>query len=256
MIKITILHNEYEEWREDSGFSVLIEAFGKKILFDTSLKEEIVKNSQKARIELNNVDFIVLSHGHFDHTDGLKHLTGTKAVVIAHPNCFEKKYFNSEYIGCPFSLEEVKSKFKVVLSKKPYWINKHILFLGEIPRKNNFENKAVGMLENGKPDYLKDDSALVILTKKGIVIITGCSHSGICNIINYAKDITKEKKIYAILGGFHLLEDDIQLVKTIECFKKLKPKKIFPAHCLSKKAFREFEKIGGKRIRTLEVIGL
>ena len=111
------------------------------------------------------------------------------------------------------------------------------MFLGEIPRTNSFENqKPIGKYEESGDlydDYLMDDTAMVYKSKHGLFIITGCSHSGICNIIEYAKKVCDEEKVYGVLGGFHLFKDDEQLQKTIEYLKNNEIEQFFPCHCVS-----------------------
>ncbi|MCK5334104.1 MAG: MBL fold metallo-hydrolase [Candidatus Aenigmarchaeota archaeon] len=293
MIKITVLHNEPDEFVEEtSGFSVLIETKTKKILFDTSYSDDIIENARKGKINLSNIDYLVLSHGHIDHTEGLKFVDFSEVkTLLAHPDCFQKKYFKGAgYVGIPFVLDYLRQKTKTTLTKEPYWLDENkIVFLGQIPRKTDFEAKEpVGCLETGEDDFVLDDSAIAIKTDKGLVIISGCSHSGICNIIEYAKEVCDENKIYAILGGFHLFNKETT-DKTIEFIKNQnhtalvqpRPKgrgligsavssptgnsilkggvttvvdieKIHPSHCLDKYAFSEFKKIGGERIHTLQ----
>jgi len=260
MVKITVLHNELDRFvDESSGFSLLVKVNDIKILFDVSFSDQILKNAKKGNIDLSNIDFLVLSHGHIDHTDGLKFIDFSSIKnLVAHPYCFQKKYFKGEgEIGCPLSLDELKQKTKIILSKELYWVKENkIVFLGEIPRNNQFEaKKPIGYLDNKKEDFVLDDSAIIILSNKGLIIISGCSHSGICNIIEYAKEVTKENKIFAVIGGFHLFNKE-QTDKTIEYLKKQDINKIYPAHCLSDYAFSEFEKIGAKRITTLQQINL
>ncbi len=259
MTKITVLHNELEKFDNDlSGVGLLIETEKLKVIFDVSFKNDILNNSKKQNISLCNVDYLVLSHGHIDHTGGLKHISfsGIKNLVC-HPKCFEKKCHKGREIGTPFSLDYLKKKVNVILSTDPFWLEKdNIVFLGENPRITDFEGKhAVGHLENGEEDFVVEDSALAIKTKKGLIVVTGCSHSGICNIINHAKKVCSEQKVYSVIGGFHLF-DKTQTDKTIEFFKKLKIKKLFPMHCLNEYAFFEFKKIGGIRLKTLETIDL
>ena len=256
MVNITVLHNELENFIEEkSGFSVLIKSDNIKILFDVSYSDDIIQNSKKGNIDLSDIDYLILSHGHIDHTEGLKFINLSYIKnILAHPDCFQKKFFKGiGEIGCPIDLKDLKKNSNVILSKYPYWILKDkIVFLGEIPRKNDFEGKnPIGHLENGNKDYIKDDSAIVVKTEKGLIIISGCSHSGICNIIKYAKTVCKQEKILAVLGGFHLFEKSTT-DKTIEYFKKQNIENIRPMHCLDFYAFSQFEKMGGKRIHTLQ----
>ena len=108
--------------------------------------------------------------------------------------------------------------------------------MGEIPRVTDFESKnPIGFREeNGEktPDFLMDDTGLVYRTAEGLFLITGCSHSGICNMVEYAKQVCGDDRILGILGGFHLLEDNAQLSETIRYLKNCKPKFLYPCHCV------------------------
>jgi len=134
------------------------------------------------------------------------------------------------------------------LTREPYWITDNIVFLGEIERSNNFEGKdAIGTYEKDgmmKKDYVKDDSALVYKSSEGLVIITGCSHAGICNIVDYAKKVCGEERIVDIIGGFHLLDPENEVLeKTVDFFRDLKPDKIHACHCTDLKSKIELSKV-------------
>lgn len=259
MVKLTILHDEYTTFIEErAGFSILIEIAKKKILFDTSMNNDIILNAHKGNVDLSTIDYVVFSHGHYDHTDGLKYLDLTGiSHIVAHPDCFKKRFVKEKereiYIGIPFFLEYLQRETDLVQSKAPFWIiEDEVVFLGEIPRKNNFEaKKPLGYLENGDPDYINDDSALVIKSDQGLIIISGCSHSGICNIIEYAKEVCKDERIYVVMGGMHLFEEN-RIPPTINYLKGQKIRQLYAAHCLSDLGFSEMEKIGARRIHTLE----
>ena len=247
-MKLTILTEDQAKsdssFFAEHGISVLIDA-EKKILLDVGQSGAFIKNAEKLKGSLNDVDCVILSHGHYDHTGGLEQLKKLGAFkVIAHPLCFEEKYDGETYIGPPFSLPEMEKNFELIVSKKPLKISENILFLGEIPRENDFECKQpVGQfVENGKrkDDYVLDDSAIAIKTKKGLVIVTGCSHSGICNIVKYAKKVTGENIVYAVLGGFHLLDAEAPVEETITFFKEEKVRKLFPCHCTGLNALSRF----------------
>ncbi len=222
----------------EPALSLYIEEGDRKILFDTGYSDVFLRNAEKMGIDLKEVTDVVLSHGHNDHTGGLSYLKDivSHARLIAHPACFEEKEDQGLSVGSPVSLEEVRKLFEeVILTDRPYKITSSLSFLGEIPRHHSFEGKAVGSHRvNGKwcPDPCLDDSALVYETEEGIFVISGCAHSGIANILDYAKELT-HKKISGVLGGFHLMKADEDAVKTIGYLKKEDIERLYPCHCVS-----------------------
>ncbi|MCK4407240.1 MAG: MBL fold metallo-hydrolase, partial [Bacteroidales bacterium] len=184
-----------------------------------------------------------------DHTWGLdplirlyteaiiENLNHKNPIIIAHPLIFYTKKNNGlNEIGSIISEVKLSKHFNIKLSKEPVWLTKKLVFLGEIERKNDFEVKIpIGKIvinNSENDDYLLDDSALVYKSSTGLIIITSCSHSGICNIIEYAKKICEENRITDIIGGFHLLEPSKeQLQGTLEYMKKLKPYEVHACHC-------------------------
>ncbi|MCS5420965.1 MULTISPECIES: MBL fold metallo-hydrolase [Psychrilyobacter] len=191
--------------------------------------------------DLKNISTIVISHGHDDHTRGLKYYfkknDKQNISIIAHPDAFNEKKFDNLKICSPILKEELKEKCNLILSKKPIKVSKNITFLGEIPQMNNFENReAIGtQIVNGNSvdDYVMDDTALAYKNENGIYIITGCSHSGICNIIEYAKKVCNDDRVLGVIGGFHLFEVSEQINETIDYFKKNNLKELYPCHCTS-----------------------
>jgi 7,8-dihydropterin-6-yl-methyl-4-(beta-D-ribofuranosyl)aminobenzene 5'-phosphate synthase len=232
----------------EPALSFFIELDDKNILFDAGYSNIFIKNADKAKINLLNLDYVVISHGHNDHTTGLKPILNLysknavfgKPLLIAHENAFKGKFENEEgFIGCPVSEDELSKVFKLNLTRKPIWLSNEVVFLGEIPRKVSFEPRsAIGcLLDTNKEDYLLDDSALAINTDKGIIIITGCSHSGIANICEYAKEICSNDKIYSVIGGLHLIDaTDERLNSTINYLNELKLDSLYACHCTGFKA--------------------
>lgn len=228
----------------EPAVSYYIEIEDKRILFDTGYSDIFLKNADKMKIDLNRVTDIVLSHGHDDHTKGLKYLLEDKsdihAMLTAHPDCFLPKYDEDLYIGAPFSREEIESKVKCNFTKEVCELSENLFFLGEIPRQNDFEAKEpIGhQVRDGKKeaDYLMDDTALVYKNDKGIFIITGCAHSGICNIVEYAKKVCGTEHILGILGGFHLMGDDERINQTIAYLAQNEIDQLYPCHCVSLQA--------------------
>ncbi|WP_321505074.1 MBL fold metallo-hydrolase [uncultured Methanoregula sp.] len=237
----------------EPGLSFFLETAKKKILFDTGYSDAFLMNAEKMKINLLDLDYVVLSHGHLDHTGGLvpliRFLTEAKIEgtehrvpeLVAHPRCFyPKEKLPLTNNGSILSEEEVRRQFPVNLSKKPVWITDDLVFLGEIPRKFTFEKVEPGNrrihLSGGRPepDLLLDDSALAFRSNDGLVIITGCSHAGICNITTYAREVCGDEKIVDIVGGLHLLKPDpARVTLTGEYLANLSLKALHACHCTS-----------------------
>jgi 7,8-dihydropterin-6-yl-methyl-4-(beta-D-ribofuranosyl)aminobenzene 5'-phosphate synthase len=136
---------------------------------------------------------------------------------------------------------EVEKKFELTETSNHHQITKNLIFLGEIPRLNNFESQETSFeFENGEDDFNLDDSALAAILSDELVVITGCSHSGICNICEHAKKVTGIKKLKAVIGGFHLKHQNRQTLETIEYFKKNEVEKLYPSHCTELPALSAF----------------
>ncbi len=244
----------------EPAVSYYIEDGNDKILFDTGYSDVFIKNAQKMNIDLDKVNKLVISHGHDDHTGGLKSFFKEKRNIelISHPESFNyKEDATGLYIGSPLSKEELKPICKLNLSKTPIKISEHITYLGEIPSSNNFEQRyTIGksIIDGEKiSDNIIEDSAIVYKCDKGLFIISGCSHSGICNIIEYAKKVCNDNKIYGVIGGFHLFENNDRLKNTIKYFKDNDIKLLYPCHCVSLEAKIEI----AKQIKIQEVgVGL
>ena len=226
----------------EHGLSYLIEYDGKKILFDTGHSDIFLQNSLSLGYQLqDSVELIVLSHGHWDHGDGLQHISNK--TLITHPLSFTRRFRkgSNQNIGLELSKTAIKERFNLIESKEPYFITKNIIFLGEIPRKNDFESQSTSFVdEHGNDDFVPDDSALAIIQDKELIIITGCSHSGICNIVEYAIQISGIDKVKVIMGGFHLKNAGPQTQKTVKYLKQLNAQHILPSHCTELAALSVF----------------
>ena len=204
----------------EPGLSLFIEHGDKKILFDTGYSDIFAQNALKLGIELENITDIVLSHGHNEHSRGLcsLKLKNRNIKFTAHPNIFDEKIGEDKvHYGCPISKEELEQNYDLNLTKNVYYLDENLLFLGEIEN-----NKTIDI----------DDSALVYIMKNKLFIITGCSHSGIINIVNYAKKVTGIDKIWGILGGFHLVnKNDGEIEIISKFFENEKIEFLAPCHC-------------------------
>lgn len=232
-----------EGFGSEHGLSFLIEADRKKILFDTGSSDLFLQSADRLSLDLEEVDRIVLSHGHWDHGNGLAWMKGKP--LICHPGCFVKRYRRSggEYLGLSLSREETAERFDLEMFRKPVRLSTNLWYLGEVPRKNDFEAQSTNyILEDGSEDYILDDSGLAAITDQGLVVISGCAHSGICNMIEYAIRVTGIFKVAAVIGGFHLKADNHQTRKTIEYLRHLEVDRVLPSHCTMDPALGLFRK--------------
>lgn len=235
----------------EPALSFLVEEKRTKVLFDVGYSDAFLKNAAAMDISLLDVDYIVLSHGHLDHTWGLDPLIKryTEAAIekipfkqpllVTHPLTFKTKQKEDlREIGSLISEKKLAHHFDMKFTKTPFWLTEKLVFLGEIERKNDFEaRKSLGKIvidqsKAGEDDYITEDSALVYKSPQGLVVITGCSHSGICNIVEYAKKVCNDGRIIDIIGGFHLLNPSKEvLAKTLDHMKKVNPQEVHACHC-------------------------
>ena len=242
----------------EHGLSYLIEHDGRRILFDTGQSDLFLVNAEIMGVDINNIDMIILSHGHYDHGNGLQYIKGGK--LICHPGCFVKRYSKtgSKYIGLKNTLSEISARFELITTSDPYRISNKIIFLGEIPRTSSFESKQTGfILEDGKPDFVMDDSALALMLIEGVFVVTGCGHAGIVNTLEHAKKVSGEERIYGVMGGFHLKQEDKQTRETIDYLKENEVKYIYPSHCTALPALAAFHlNFGMDAVKTGQVFEL
>ncbi len=228
----------------EHGLSLLIEHDKKNYLFDSGQTDLFIKNASIMGINLKSVDQIILSHGHYDHGNGLSFLDGGN--LICHPGCFVQRYNKRDhgYNGLKNSEKELAAQFSLRTSKEPVQLDKRIFFLGEIPRKTSFEAKTTPFeLGDYTDDFIPDDSAIAMLDHHGLFVVTGCGHSGIVNTLEYAQQVTGEKRIWGVMGGFHLKEDNLQTRETINYFKMKQIMHIYPSHCTALPALVAFNRV-------------
>ncbi|MDX9883138.1 MAG: MBL fold metallo-hydrolase [Prolixibacteraceae bacterium] len=242
MMKLTVLveNTAGNKCLAEHGLSYLIEA-DRTILFDTGASDLFIQNARQLNIDLENVKTVVLSHGHYDHSNGLFFLKNKK--LICHPDTFIDRYRKAE--GTPLGIQLDRNKtgklFEVETSREPLRLSEQIWFLGEVPRRNNFESKETAfMLEDGSDDFTLDDSGLAIVGNDGLIVVSGCAHAGICNTVDHAMRITGQQKVQAVIGGFHLKRNDELTRQTIEHLKRLNVQQVIPAHCTMLPALAAF----------------
>lgn len=231
----------------EHGFSALIETDQGNYLFDTGGGRTIVANTLSLGKDLRTIKKIFLSHGHYDHTGGLVEVLRLKGKVDvhAHPHIFldrlaiikEKDKEIKRFVGLPYKknfLELLGANF--ILNTEFTEVAEGIYLIGEVPRHTPFEKQDPRLFSeiNGKisPDLFADDQSLIIDTERGLVLILGCAHAGMINIINHVIGKIKKDKIWAIIGGTHLgFLTPEQLSESIQSLKKMKVELIGVSHC-------------------------
>ena len=241
-MKLTVLTENAASgyFAAEHGVSYFIE-HDRTLLFDTGHSDAFIRNAARLNIDLDQTNMVVLSHGHWDHGNGLKYLNMKK--LICHPDVFMQRYHrnDTDNVGLDLNREQMAAHFDIIESRQPYHISDSIIFLGEIPRLNDFEAQHTDFVDaQGREDFVPDDSALAVIDNNELVVVSGCSHAGICNIVEYAKKVSGLSKVKAVIGGFHLKEIDTQTQKTIDYFQENKVPRLLPSHCTQLPALTAF----------------
>jgi 7,8-dihydropterin-6-yl-methyl-4-(beta-D-ribofuranosyl)aminobenzene 5'-phosphate synthase len=229
----------------ESGLSILIETETVTILFDTGQSLSASYNADILGVDLSKIDKIVLSHGHYDHTGGLRQVLQRmrkRVEIIAHPDIWAPKYarrrgYPDRYIGIPFQradLESLGARFN--LTREPVRITDDIMTTGEVPMITDFEqiDRSLFVKEGNdfKPDDLLDDQALIINTGSGLVVVLGCAHRGMINTLYHAQRLTGVQEIRLVIGGSHLIgASEERIWRTITALKELGVGRIGVSHC-------------------------
>jgi len=237
-----------------------------KLLWDTGATPEVMlHNADALQIDLEEIDLIGLSHGHYDHTGGLMGILQkrTRPVpIIAHPDIFSPKIKvrpNLRFIGVPFTRNKLEAAGAIMLPcRSPATLAPGVMTTGEVPRMEAFEMvEGFWTIRNElySADNIPDDQSIALhLPGKGLVVISGCAHSGIINTIRYAQRITGEERLYAVIGGFHLMDADQKRIDaTARALLDLDPAVVRPGHCTGQKALCRLQDMLGESCQPLAV---
>lgn len=239
-----ISHGElHKQW----GLSFYIEHGENKILLDTGSSDAFFKNALSLGIELENVDYGVLSHAHYDHSDGIgTFLDKNKKAVFClsencKENCYGKRWIFSKYIGIKKGLMKRYSD-RIRYIKGFCELCDGVYLLPHCTEGLEKLGKQTGIyIKEGRrlvPDSFTHEQSLVVKTDKGLVIFNSCSHGGADNIINETAHFFPDEKIYALIGGFHLYKSDEGRVRELaKNIKKTGIEMIYTGHCTGEKAF-------------------
>jgi len=260
-LKITVCAEDsvaYESpYLGQHGISFLITAqrdgIERNVLVDVAQNPDaLLENMKKLGIPASCIDAIVLTHCHYDHTQGLgrmlKEIGKKDLPVIAHPDIFRLNFITDPYLRHVGVMEGDRREDieaaggALFLTRDPLELMPGLITTGEVARVTDFEEVGIALytVEEGKvqTDPMRDDIALVARVKgKGLVIITGCSHAGIVNIVKQAVALTETEEVHGIIGGFHLIEAPVDRIqKTAQALKEFNPDWVYAGHCTGFKA--------------------
>lgn len=262
----TLIENSPDDQRclkFEHGLSIYIEVENTKALFDTGQSGDFIENAEKMGKSLGNLDYLFISHGHYDHGGGvpkLLPLLGRKTKTVVGEEIFRRKYKLREngykFNGITFSEKDfAERKLELIkVNGKALRIGERMTVFHHFARRSDFETispKMVYRKEGGKdrmyvPDDFQDEIVLGIDTSKGLVVIAGCSHAGIVNIL---QDISAQtgRQIYMVVGGTHLVDGDAERIRrTVEELKKMNIQKIAVSHCTGEAGAEKLKEAFGK----------
>lgn len=251
-LKVTVLSTMLAEGEElgEWGFAALVEADGRKVLFDTGAKSDVVwRNTQTLKIDLGDVEDVVLSHWHGDHVGGF--MTLRREVLKQRPQALGRTHVGAGIflprLGGPPNVDmnplarirpEYEATGGVWLERQgPVELFPGVWLTGPVPRKHperNWSGRARVKLADGQivEDTIADDMALVINTAAGLVIVTGCGHAGVINIVEQARAVVRAAPVHALIGGIHLFNaSDATLAWTGARLREFGLEHFIGAHC-------------------------
>ena len=216
----------------EPGFSCIVEAEGKRFLLDTGYFGIFAQNAEALGISWRDVDGVILSHCHDDHTRGLEAFftEGPRPKLVAHPALFRRLWSHGLMIGCPYPRAQVERYFDLCLTDQPLALTDDLFYLGAIPRVFP-DHQDTTPREGDGPAFTPDDTALAYRGQEGVYVVTGCSHSGISNICEQAKKVTGQSRVMGVIGGFHLRQLDERSKGIIEYLKGENIPYLYPCHC-------------------------
>lgn len=244
----------------EHGFSALVDVTdgqrSKRVLLDTGYNEgSVLHNMGMLGVDPESIQALMISHGHMDHTGAVNALVrriGSSIPIYFHPHIFASRYIERPMLGLsefpqPIDRSDLGQATLAPNEGPVTFGDNMILATGAVPRKTDFEKGMPGarIMKDGEltQDSMEDDQSMVINVKgSGLVIISGCAHAGIVNSMEYARRITGEDKVCAVIGGFHLAGPDMGPVvdSTIERIKEYDPKVVMPMHCSGFEAINRF----------------
>lgn len=253
--EVTRLSEPGHSFLAEHGFSVLVESPGNpRLLFDAGATAHVVPHNlrQLGLSTERDLGAAVLSHGHSDHTGCVECLGCT---LHAHPAALGPRYlFRNGQMRFDLTAHQLPFvRDRLQLASGPTEIVSGVLATGEIPRALKWEQPRNFRRLQGEDlveDPLLDDQALAISTPRGLVVVAGCAHAGIINTVHYARELTGQREVLAVVGGFHLIDADAKkLERTTTALRELEPALIAPNHCTGFRAMAALATAFGERFR-------
>jgi len=244
----------------EHGWAVWIDIRGLRILLDGGQGLALRHNAEALGVSVGTADVVVLSHGHYDHADGLwavreqlKH-----ARLFAHRGAFQPRYAGSptegaRQVGSAFHDPTQVAQCVSDLIFSDAWTEAApgVFVTGEIPRKNDFEDTGDPFFLDEaleRPDPLFDDQALVLETDRGLAVILGCGHAGVANTLDHVAEQTGERRFHLVLGGMHLRHASPERIRlTVDALRRHRVERVGPAHCTGLVATAEMMRAWGHR---------
>jgi 7,8-dihydropterin-6-yl-methyl-4-(beta-D-ribofuranosyl)aminobenzene 5'-phosphate synthase len=252
--------------KSENGLSLFIEFDGRKILFDTGQSDLFIQNAEKMRIDLSQVNYLVISHGHFDHGGGLKHFLNInkEAKIFLHVNAAHKFYTRifgviPYYVGLDQKIIARNSRIHFI--EEDTQIEERIILLEGFPEvfPQPDANKSLFEKDNNRLlfDKFRHEIVMLLIENDEIVLFSGCSHSGIINIIEEVKLFSKAMRIKATFGGFHIhnpiskkIESQDYIEDLAETLGETDPV-FYTGHCTGEKNFLYIKGLMGNKIQAM-----
>jgi len=255
-LKIVVDNQAAVGMAAEHGLAIWVEHHGRRILFDTGQGKALRPNTELTRNDLANVDLLVLSHGHFDHTGAIDYVLqqNPSIAVFAHPEVLRQRY--SIHSDCAPKEISMAPEEQLLIENLPdtqlHWVWAPVqiasgtYLTGPIPRVHPLEDTGGPFFtdpDGRHPDPITDDMAMWIETERGLLILCGCCHSGLINTVTHILNQSADRRIYGIIGGLHLKDASAErLAATTEALSRWNPEFIIPCHCTGEHAIDHFRK--------------